>query len=114
MSHKLQDHQKRVIVSVTLDPEILDKVDALKAGDKGRSQTINDLLIKGLASDIPSAQPTPSPTQFDVLKLVSGTDMKNFNEVMATGKMGMEEAIKMCLLVGIDKVVDSFRKNPPA
>ena len=52
MSHKLKEDQRRVIISITIDPEILAKIESRKDGEKGRSHVINDLLLLALSGPV--------------------------------------------------------------
>ncbi len=54
MSHKLLEEEKKVIVTVTIDRELLTKIDAMKDHDRGRSNTINNLLHKSLSANTES------------------------------------------------------------
>jgi len=48
MSHKLSDDEKKVTITITVDRDILNKIDSLKDNDRARSNTINYLLLKAL------------------------------------------------------------------
>jgi metal-responsive CopG/Arc/MetJ family transcriptional regulator len=48
MSHKLLEEEKKVIVTITIDRDILNKIDSMKDNDRGRSNAINNLLHKAI------------------------------------------------------------------